>query len=411
MSEIEKKPLLVFTSTFPRWTGDKVPADFVYRLARELSKYYPTWVLAPHDPKASEDEEMEGLRVLRFPYFWPKCLQKLADGQGMLANIRRTFLAKVQVPFFLGSEILAFKRAARKHGIRLVNSHWLIPQGLVASLFKKKFGFVHAVTVHAADVFLLERLPFGKLLARYIVENSDIVIPVSRLNLEVLRKLAGRDFKAMVLPMGVEIEFFRSVLVPKTKADLRIDPDKKTILFVGKLTEKKGVVYLIRAMKEFSRRRQDVQLAIVGDGHLRQECEAEAHRLGLNGTVKFVGQKSKSEVKDFLSVSDVLIVPSIVDRHGETEGVPVAILEAMAAGLPVIASGVGGIPQVVIHGENGYITKEKDVAGLTQALQDIFSEDRLKRMGAKSSEIIGTLDWKAVGESYREAFESLEQGQ
>ncbi|MBI4383427.1 MAG: glycosyltransferase [Nitrospinae bacterium] len=368
-----------------------------------MTRHYSTFVLAPHDSTAAESEEMDSVAVRRFPYFWPRRLQKLADGKGILANIRGSLLAWLQVPFFLFREALAFARVVRENNIGIVNSHWLVPQGVIAAFFKKRYGFVHAITVHAADVFLLNRLPFGKRVARYIVENADLIIPVSKHNHDLLRGMAGRDFKSLILPMGVDVEFFGGSGATKPKAELSVDPSKRTILFVGKLTEKKGVVYLIRAMKELLTKLPDVQLAIVGDGYLRPELEKESLELG--NAVKFVGQKSRDEVRDYLQVAEALVVPSIIDRHGETEGVPLVILEAMAAGRPIVATDVGGNSQMVFHGENGYIVREKDPSGIAESLLSLLSEGRASGMGRKSLEIIKDLDWKIVGERYKTAIE------
>ncbi len=399
-----KKNLLIFTSTFPRWLGDKTPADFVYCLAQEMSKFYPTHVLAPHDPNAATHEKMEAISVFRFPFFWPKSKQILANGKGMLANMRQSLLAKIQVPFLMLSGTIAFVRTLRKTKASIVNSHWLVPQGLISAFFKKRYGYFHAITIHAADVFLLARIPFGKLLTRFIVDNTDIFLPVSRKNQEVLESLASnKKFRSEILPMGVPVQFFDSS--EKTSPeDLDIDPDKKNALFVGKITEKKGLPYLIRAFADWSKAEPDARLIVVGDGFMRSQCEEEANQLNVADKISFVGMKSKEEVKNYLKNSDLLVVPSIIDSLGETEGAPVVVMEAMAAGKPIIASDVGGISDMVSDNLNGIIVQPKDVAALTQAFKTVYSKDSLQTMGKKSFEIIQDYDWQSIGKKYKNAF-------
>lgn len=405
---ITPKRLLVFTSTFPRWKDDSVPADFVYCLAKEMTQHFSTFVLAPHDSTAKTEESMDSITVFRFPYFLPRKQEILANGKGMLANIRQSLLGKIQVPFLIVAEIFAFAKCVRNNKIDVVNSHWLVPQGLIAALFKRRYKFVHLTTIHAADLFLLRRIPFGKKIAQFIVDRTDVNIPVSQYNCDLLKQLTGRDFKSMVLPMGVDVDFFSGPPPAGLKEKLHIDPGKKTVLFIGKLSEKKGTVYLIRAMKELLQKHKDIQLIIVGNGYLMSQCEEETRKLGLDSIVKFMGFKPKTEIKNFLKAADVLVVPSIVDRHGETEGVPLVVLEGMAAGLPIIASDVGGISQVVHHEQNGYIVREKDVSGIASALISLFSDHRDVSMGEHSLQVIRSLDWKIIGEKYKaEIYECL----
>ncbi|MBT5470092.1 MAG: glycosyltransferase [Nitrospina sp.] len=399
-----KKNLLIFTSTFPRWLGDKTPADFVYCLAQEMSKFYSTNVLAPHHPDAATHETMESITVFRFPFFWPKSKQILANGKGMLANIRQSLLAKIQIPFLILSGMIAFVRTLRKTKASIVNSHWLVPQGLISAFFKKRYGYFHAITIHAADVFLLARIPFGKLLTRFIVDNTDIFLPVSRKNQEILESLApNKKIRSEILPMGVSIQFFDSSenVAPE---ELGIDVTKKNALFVGKITEKKGLPYLIRAFTDWSKTESNARLIIVGDGFMRSQCEEEANQLNVADKINFVGMKSKTEVRNYLKNSDLLVVPSIIDSLGETEGAPVVVMEAMAAGKPIIASDVGGISDMVSDNLNGIIVQPKDVTALTEAFKTIYYENSLQTMGKKSFEIIQDYDWKSIGEKYKNAF-------
>jgi glycosyltransferase involved in cell wall biosynthesis len=403
-SDQNKETLLIFTSTFPRWLGDKTPADFVYCLAQEMSKFYSTHVLAPHDPGAATHETMESISVFRFPFFWPKSKQILANGKGMLANIRQSLLAKIQVPFLILWGTIAFVRTLRKTKATTVNSHWLVPQGLISAFFKKRYGYFHAVTIHAADVFLLARIPFGKLLTRFIVDNTDIFLPVSKKNQDVLESLApDKKIRSKILPMGVPVQYFDSAekISPE---HLNIDVTKKNVLFVGKITEKKGLPYLIRAFSDWSKTETDARLIIVGDGFMKSQCEEEVNQLNLASKISFVGMKSKAEVRNYLKNSDVLVLPSIIDSLGETEGAPVVVMEAMAAGKPIIASDVGGISDMVNHDVNGIIVQPKDVVALTKALIAVYSKDCLQTMGKKSFEIIQDYDWKSIGAKYYDAF-------
>jgi len=178
-------------------------------------------------------------------------------------------------------------------------------------------------------------------------------------------------------------------------------------LFVGKITEKKGLPYLIRAFTDWSKTESEARLIIVGDGFLRSQCEEETKLLNVKDKISFVGMKSKAEVKNYLKNSDLLVVPSIIDSLGETEGAPVVVMEAMAAGKPIIASDVGDISEMVNNNSNGIIVQPKDIKALAEALRAIYSKDCLKKMGKKSLEIVQNYDWKSIGEKYKNAFSNF----
>ncbi|MFQ5444697.1 MAG: glycosyltransferase family 4 protein, partial [Nitrospinales bacterium] len=126
-----KKNVLLFASTFPRWETDAITARFVYDLGRELIKYFNVYVLTPHAPGAKRYEEMEGMKVVRFPYFLPLNSQALVDGTGMLSCLRTKKSSILQIPFFIICQYLALKKMVKTYQIDLVNSHWMIPQGLI----------------------------------------------------------------------------------------------------------------------------------------------------------------------------------------------------------------------------------------------------------------------------------------
>ena len=120
------------TSGFPR-TPEDPTARFILDLARSLtSTGYTIIVLAPLDAGALREEDRDGVKIYRFPYFYPEKSMKLAYGEGMLYNIRKSPLAAVQVPFFFLCEFLYGLKIARKEKVSVIHAHWLIPQGLIA---------------------------------------------------------------------------------------------------------------------------------------------------------------------------------------------------------------------------------------------------------------------------------------
>ncbi|MCW6038847.1 glycosyltransferase [Spirulina subsalsa FACHB-351] len=148
-----------------------------------------------------------------------------------------------------------------------------------------------------------------------------------------------------------------------------------TVLFVGRLTEKKGVKFLILAMSEVQQQLPNVKLVIIGDGPLKQDLETLAHQ-----TLKqyqFLGVQPQTIVKTWMNQAQILATPSITSPEGDSEGLPNVILEAQAMGLPVVSTYHAGIPEVVFHEKTGFLTPEQDSQGLGGYILELFRNPEL----------------------------------
>ncbi|MBD1847780.1 glycosyltransferase [Cyanobacteria bacterium FACHB-63] len=144
------------------------------------------------------------------------------------------------------------------------------------------------------------------------------------------------------------------------------------VLFVGRLTEKKGCEYLIRAMAEVQAKQPDAELVIIGEGPLRPELEALAsqrlHRY------KFLGLQPPDAVKQWMNQAKLFVAPSITASNGDCEGLPTVVVEAQSMGLPVVGSVHAGIPEAVIHGETGFLANERDWQNLAQYISQLLND-------------------------------------
>ena len=148
---------------------------------------------------------------------------------------------------------------------------------------------------------------------------------------------------------------------------------KPVVLFVGRLTEKKGCEYLIRAMAQVQSVMPEVELAIVGDGQLRQKLEELATKLLRR--YRFLGAQPPEVVRDWMNRSRLLVVPSVTATTGDTEGAPMVVLEAQAMGLPVVGSIHAGIPELLVEGETGLLAKERDWHTIAENIALLVKED------------------------------------
>ncbi|NIM03349.1 glycosyltransferase [bacterium] len=399
--------ICILTSAFPRDKGD-LSGNFILCLTKELIKRkLGIFVLAPHAPRVKRSEELDKIKVYRFSYFFPFTLQRLCYGSGLPTNMRHSLLARLQLPFYSFFQLFSLMWLVNKERIDIVNSHWMVTQGLNGALIRKIFGLPHILTVHAAGLFALKRFPFGKYIARFIVRNSDRIITVSSFVRSNLDKLIGYNTKAIVCPMGIDTDIF----VPKDQAKLREKYKirrEHILLFVGRLVEKKGVEYLIDAMKIVTDRLPDVKLLIIGTGNLEKKLKMKVTKLNLPSYVTFLGVKKHDELIDYFNICDLLIVPSIFDRYGHTETLGMVILEAMSCGKPVIASDIGGIPESVKDGYNGLLTIPKNPVDIAEKIVNALTEFDLKEMGKRARLTARTYRWEEISKRYekviKEAF-------
>lgn len=357
-------------------------------------------VLAPSSPGALDEERWDDVTVVRHRYFAPRSAQRLTGGEGVLASLRGDPLTRLQAPLLVGSQLAAIPRLVRRYAIDIVNSHWLVPQGLNAALVRTAMRIPHVATAHAADVALLQRAPLGRHLARFILDRTDMFLPVSSYLARSIDALVGRRVRHRVVPMGVSAERFQ----PKPH-----DPASRMILFVGKLVPKKGVRYLLEALALLVERGVRANLVIVGGGPLEHEVRADVARLGLESIIELAGWVKNTELPAYYARAAVVCVPSIVDERGETEGMPVVVQEALASGRVVVASEVSGIPDIIDDGRNGFLVPPRDPAALAAALERALSISPQVRAALGSAARDTALDhtWERVAERYAEAFDEV----
>jgi glycosyltransferase involved in cell wall biosynthesis len=201
--------------------------------------------------------------------------------------------------------------------------------------------------------------------------------------------------------MGIDTHYYEEQKDPAAvRAELGL-PSGKIILYIGKLNEKKGVTYLLRAFHAIARERADGTLVIVGSGLLEQSLKRETRRLELESRVTFAGQQGKDAVRKYLQAADLVVVPSIIDASGETEGLPVVLLEALAAGKPVVATRVAGAPDVIVDGHNGFLAEPKNPEDLADKINKGLDADT-EFLSGQARESVQKYDWEMIGKDYRD---------
>jgi glycosyltransferase involved in cell wall biosynthesis len=385
-----KKKILVLASTFPRWKNDTVP-EFVYDFSKNLSKEVNITVLSPHDKNAKFHEELDGIQVWRFPYFIPS-MQLLAYRGGMINAFKENFLAKVQLPFFLLSEFIFAFFLVKNKEIDLIQAHWLFPQGFVAYLVKIVTGIPIIITTHGGDIAILKNKHVLKVL-RPVLLNANAITFVSEINKSQVQELINaKEFskKLFVLPMGVYLPVGRKTSKHKTT----------NLLFIGRLVAIKGLDILIKALPSIVNTHKNIKLKVLGDGPLKSDWKQLAKNLGVDNYISFEGYKTGLEKDKSLKESDIVVIPSIIDRYGYQEGLPVVALEALSYGKVLIATKTGGLPSLLSK-RNGLLIKPNNVSDLSTALLKIIPNKNMQRTISKNAEVTSkNYSWQVISNNF-----------
>lgn len=264
--------------------------------------------------------------------------------------------------------------AIAAHHPELVHAHFG-PDGYWAIPLARGLDLPLVVTFHGYDATAhptasLSHAAYSLLRPR-IFSNAARVIAVSRFIADRLVALGCPAAKIVVHHIGVDTNRFTAA----TRSG-----EEPFVLFVGRLVEKKGCEYLIRAMRDVQTRHPNVGLVIVGDGPLRSHLEREASSLT---KVRFEGVLSSDSVRDLMGRATVFCLPSVTARNGQTEGLPITLLEAQSMGLPAVSTLHAGATDAVVAGTTGFLVPERDAETLAAALEQILVDptmrDRMSR--------------------------------
>lgn len=250
-----------------------------------------------------------------------------------------------------------FAQQMEELGITHVHAHFATHPALAAYIVNQLTGIPYSFTAHADDIYLEPSMLAEK------IDHAHTVVTISDYNRRWLQQRYGylACSKVVVVHCGVDSAIFEP-------QPLRPARDEFVVSCVARLEEKKGHRYLIDACATLRDRGIAFRCQLIGDGELRPEIEAQIERLGLAGKVVLLGRQPRSRVKELLAESDVMVLASVTTPAGRQEGIPVALMEALATELPVIATTISGIPELIDHGRSGLLVPERNARALSNAL-------------------------------------------
>lgn len=256
---------------------------------------------------------------------------------------------------------------ARFEQLDVLHAHYAIPHAISAYLARQITGGAFRVitTLHGTDITLVGLEPSYLPVLKFSIEQSDGVTAVSRFLKEKTLTNYGIEKDIRVIPNFVDTEKYRRVDCARVRERFAA-PDERILIHVSNFRAVKRVADVVRVFDEV-RKKMPARLILVGDGPDRSACELLTRELGIQELVRFLGKQT--ELVQILSAADLMLMPS------QSESFGLAALEAMACGVPVVSSSVGGLPELQVHGQTGYIAEIGDIDRMARYAVDLLAND------------------------------------
>jgi len=377
-----KKMVCMTTSTFPRWPNDNVPR-FVLDFAIDMvNAGWTVEVLAPHYPGAASREEIAGVSVTRFRYLWPESLETLTNEQGGAIHALRAKPWNVwKLPFYLCAQLFALSRLISSKKIDLIHSHWLIPQGLTASIVSRFTKKWHIATAHGGDVLGLQSTLL-RALKKIALRRCDAATANSSFTEAALTAISPLGLRVERIPFGATLPSPSSITDVESIRGQYAEKGGPLLLFVGRLIKQKGCHVLLDAMSIMRKTEDSIHLLIVGDGPEKNELEKQAQALDVEDCVSFPGWIDKSELPAYYQAATLFVSMPTVGPGREVEAFGLVYVEAALAQLPTVAVRSGGIEDVVVDQETGILLDDDNIEVFAKATTDLLRDlPRLDAMG------------------------------
>ena len=362
--------ILLFTNLFPN-SEDPNYGIFVYRRAKQLCEsfahsihvvapvpYFPNWLPVPSRVR-SIPRIARWLKMSRIPV-------KERWGGITVYHPRYFMVPMFSAPFhgflmFLGTIVLILQLHKRLR-FECVDAHFVYPDGFAAVLIGGLLRLPVVVTGHGTDLNLYAQFWLRRLLIGWTLHRAKHVICVSMALKSIVLGLNIPENKVVVIPNGVDLNCFRPTDKTEARLMLGVPLDAEVVLTVGQLIPRKGHQFLIHAVMRLCSKFPKLMLFIIGEGSLGESLQRKVSDLGLERYVSLIGAVKNEELFRWYSAADVTCLTS------SREGFPCALLESLACGTPVVATAVGGTPELINSRDLGVLVQQ-DVLSISEGLE------------------------------------------
>jgi len=304
-------------------------------------------------------------------------------GPFKLERFRYTKLPFISFFSHVKNSLGLIKTMQRK--IDILQCMQLTPNGYVGIKARKNFGIPTVAWVRGGDWYFAKRTRFGRKIISKVINDSNAIFTQTKITRdEILNEYP--DARIEVMPNGIDVN-----------SNYMASDPSKNIVYAGSFIKRKGIEYLLRAMKNL----YGYKLTLIGDGPEKDNMESLANKLGIN--TEFLGAVPYNRVRKYMSKSSLLVLPAI-----DGEGLPNVILEAMSIGLPVVATSLAGIPNVVSDNQTGIIVKPRDSQVMAHAIKTIIETPGLWRhMSLNSLNEIRKYSWPVVTKKLESQYQKI----
>lgn len=389
---MKNKNLLILSHSYSNFIKDQIECISPY--------FYTVNVLVRHAALA------DIYSILPLDWFSAFRKDVKIDLKDLPANVHVYTLPLYYLPVSSGYKALGEKhfRAAektiRKHKIKfdVLHAHMAWSSGYAAAKLKQKYDVPCLVTAHGTDIYNLPfRNAYWQKKISWVLNNIDHIITVSKNNLSCVHKLSSSTPTSLI-PNGFRDKNFRVMNKNECRNRLSLPIDKKIILSVGHLIEVKGHRYLIEAMSQVLRTRDDLLCIIIGDGQLKRKLIKSAADFGISESIIIMDSHPHDEIGYWMNACDLFVLPSL------NEGLPVVNIEALACGIPVVATYNGGSEDLILNENLGYLVEPKNSLELADkiriALDREWDADEISRS-------VSNYRWEMIASKIINIYESI----
>ena len=380
--------ILVVTTFFPNSVNPH-RAVFVKNLVNAMHKNAEMSVVAPVPYAPPFPKRARWMALRRIPL-----REKINEID--IEHPRFIVLPKIEwftgASYFLGV-VKMLSDKLRKLRPDVIHVHCGYPDSVGVALAARLLGIPYVVTLHGSDINVYATYRLLRPQIRWALKGASGVIAVSSVIAGRVQTLThDRVSHLVTIPCaGFDPRIFFERSLAESRLAVAVQASVRVIVFVGHLVPVKGIEFLIDAWALLLNRNAAMvaRLIIIGEGSSRELLEQRANQLGAVANITFTGVLSQKEVSTWIAASDLLCLPSL------NEGTPNVVVEALATGIPVVASRVGGIPALIKDGENGKLVPSCDVLALADAIEEVLSR-QWSRSAIRSS--VAHLTWDALAE-------------
>jgi glycosyltransferase involved in cell wall biosynthesis len=409
--------VLVIGSVYPRFQEDAEVPWLRTSIAHLKKAGVEIQVLAPAY-KGLKSHDIDGTHVNRFRYA-PASWEILTHEEGAPSKMAsKPWLQLLAIPYIINGFFQCI-RICRKWRPDVIHAHWPFPHAYIALGAAKLYKIPLVLNFHGAELLLIRKKKWVKPLLKFAIGQAQAIFANSSFTAGKIKALRNVDVEWS--PYGTTLEGASLPLASAADAasatpssggtPQRPEPhainNKFKILFVGRHIERKGICYLIEAAKYLPRDKFEIR--IVGVGDMTEQLTQQAAAVNEGAEIIFTGKLSPEDLANEYKTANVFTLPAIVDHKGDTEGLGVVLIEAMELGLPIVASNVGGIPDVVVNGESGILVPEKDPVALANAFKRLEADPTLiqKLLAGARKRIDKCFTWDGIIERQVEVYKKV----